>query len=177
MRKTRESRCKKHEARKISAIVVIAEDGAIGRDGDLLCHLPADLKHFKQITMGHSIVMGRRTFESFPKGALPGRQNIVITRNPHFAAPDVTVAYSVDEAIAAATMPGEVFIIGGAQIYAATIDRVDTLYLTKLHATFDGADAFFPAINPDDWEVISEEHHKADERNAYSYTFVTLKRK
>lgn len=168
------STCNKRE---VAAIVVVAEGGAIGRGGDLLCHLPADLKHFKQITMGHSIVMGRRTFDSFPKGALPGRQNIVVTRNPHFSAPDVTVAHSLDEAIAAATMPGEVFIIGGAQIYAAAIERVTTLYLTRLHATFDDADTFFPAINPDDWETIAEEHHEADDRNAYPYTFVTLKRK
>ena len=170
---------KKQEARSksLSAIVVVAEDSAIGRGGDLLCHLPADLKHFKQITMGHSIVMGRRTFDSFLKGALPGRQNIVITRNPHFSAPDVTVVHSLDEAIAAATMPGEVFVIGGAQIYAAAIERVTKLYLTKLHATFEDADAFFPAIDMKQWAVVSEERHEADDRNAYPYTFLTLRRK
>lgn len=160
----------------IAAIAVVAQDGAIGRRGALLCHLPADLKHFKQLTMGHSIIMGRRTFESFPKGALPGRQNIVITRNPHFTAPDVTVTHSVDEAIAAATMPGEVFIIGGAQIYEAAMPLVSTLHLTRLHATFDGADAFFPTINPHQWETTSEEHHDSDERNPYPYTFLTLSR-
>ncbi|MBO4871061.1 MAG: dihydrofolate reductase [Muribaculaceae bacterium] len=161
----------------LAAIVVVADDGAIGRNGDLLCHLPADLKHFKAITMGHSIIMGRRTFDSFPKGALPGRQNIVITRNEHFSAPDVTVAHSVDEAIKAAIMPGEVFIIGGAQIYAATFERVTTLYLTRLHATFPEADAFFPTIDPIEWDTISEEHHDSDDRNPYPYTFITLRRK
>ena len=167
--------CNDHHS--LAAIVVVAQDGAIGRGGDLLCHLPADLKHFKRITMGHSIVMGRRTFESFPKGALPGRQNIVITRNLHFAAQGVTVVHSVDEALDAATMPGNVFIIGGAQIYAATFHRVTTLHLTRLHATFPQADAFFPAIDPSEWQVIDEEHHPADDRNPYPYTFVTLRRK
>ena len=161
----------------IAAIVVVAQDGAIGRDGDLLCHLPADLKHFKNLTMGHSIVMGRRTFESFPKGALPGRQNIVITHNKHYHPQGVTVVHSVDEALQAATMPGEIFIIGGAQIYAATFDMVQTLHLTRLHATFDEADAFFPAINPDEWQQLDCERHDADERNPYAYDFVTLVRK
>ena len=161
----------------LAAIVVVDDDGAIGRNGDLLCHLPADLKHFKAITMGHSIIMGRRTFDSFPKGALPGRQNIVITRNKHFSAPDVTVVHSVDEAIKAATMPGEVFIIGGAQIYAATFERVTTQYLTRLHASFPEADAFFPPINPDEWDVIDEEPHDPDDRNPHPYTFITLRRK
>ena len=101
------------ENKRLAAIVVVAEDGAIGRDGGLLCHLPADLRHFKDLTMGHSIVMGRRTFESFPKGALPGRQNIVITRNKHYHPQGVTVVNSVDEALQAVEMPGDVFIIGG----------------------------------------------------------------
>ena len=161
----------------VAAIVAVANGGAIGRGGDLLCHMPADLKHFKQITMGHSIVMGRRTFESFPKGALPGRQNIVITRNPHFHAPDVTVAHSVKQAIKAAEMPGNVFIIGGAQIYKETFNMVETLYLTRMEADFPDADAFFPDINPDEWETLEEERHEADDRNPYPFTFITLHRK
>lgn len=163
--------------RNISAIVVVAQNGAIGRDGGLLCHLPADLRHFKNLTMGHSIVMGRRTFESFPKGALPGRQNIVITRNPDWQADGVTVVHSVDEALQAAQMPGDIFIIGGAQIYAATFHLVHSLHLTRLHATFDDADAFFPAIDPDQWQELDCERHDADERNPYAYDFVTLTRK
>lgn len=164
------------EHKHIAAIVVVAQDGAIGRDGDLLCHLPADLKHFKQITMGHSIVMGRRTFRSFPKGALPGRQNIVITRDKHFSATGVTVAHSLSEAINAATMPGDVFIIGGAQIYAQAIELVTTLHLTRIHATFQGADAFFPPIDMKHWQVLHSETHPADDRNPYAYTFETLTR-
>ena len=162
--------------KKISAIVVVAENGAIGKSGDLLCHLPADLKHFKDITMGHSIVMGRKTFESFPKGPLPGRQNIVVTRNRKYRPEGVTVAHTIDAALRKAELPGEVFIIGGAQLYAATIDCVSTLYLTRLHATFDDADAFFPDIDPEQWRVVSEEAHEPDERNPYDYTFVTLER-
>lgn len=163
--------------RRLSAIVVVTDDGAIGRDGDLLCHLPADLKHFKTLTLGHSVVMGRRTFDSLPKGALPGRQSIVVTRNRHFEAPGVTVAHSIDEALAAVEMPGEVFVMGGAQLYAATLHRVSTLHLTRVHACFPDADTFFPDLVAEQWQVVDAEPHKADERNPYDYTFVTLRRK
>ncbi|MGN0213241.1 MAG: dihydrofolate reductase [Muribaculaceae bacterium] len=161
----------------LSAIVVIAENGAIGKNNDLLCHLPADLKYFKSITMGHTIIMGRRTFESLPKGALPGRENIVVSRNANFVAEGAVVCHSIDEALAKASMPGERFIIGGAQLYAATIDRVDTLHLTALHASFHDADTFFPEINAEEWQEVERADFSADERNAYDYSFVTLKRK
>lgn len=161
----------------LSAIVAIARDGAIGKNGDLLWHLSADLKHFKAITMGHSIVMGRKTFESFPKGALPGRQNIVVTRNADYHPENVTIAHSIDDAIAKAEMPGEVMIIGGAQIYAATIGMVDTIYLTRVDAEFPDADTFFPTLNPDEWEQSDVERHEADDRNPLPYTFLTLSRK
>lgn len=161
----------------LSAIVVIADDGAIGKDNGLLCHLPADLKHFKSITMGHTIIMGRRTFESLPKGALPGRENIVVSRNADYLAEGAKVCTSIEQAIAEASMPGECFIIGGAQLYASTIAQVDKLYLTAIHAHFDDADAYFPAINPDEWTEIDREDHQADEKNRYDYSFVTLKRK
>lgn len=162
--------------REISAIVVIDENGAIGNKGGLLCHLPADLKHFKEITMGHSIVMGRNTLESFPKGPLPGRQNIVISRNPDYAPQEVTVAHSFDEAIEVATHPGDVFIIGGAQVYAGMFDRFTTLYLTRIHHAFAVADTYFPAILPSEWVEVEREEHAADERNPYPYTFITLRR-
>lgn len=161
----------------LSAIVAIADDGAIGKDNGLLCHLPADLKHFKELTMGHTIIMGRRTFESLPKGALPGRENIVVSRNAAYAAPGAKVCASIDEAIAAATMPGECFIIGGAQLYNSTIAQVDCLHLTQIHAHFDGADTFFPAINPEEWMVVARQDHEPDEKNRYGYSFITLKRK
>lgn len=161
----------------LSAIVVIADDGAIGKDNGLLCHLPADLKHFKSITMGHTIIMGRRTFESLPKGALPGRENIVVSRNADYRAEGAKVCTSIEQAVAEASMPGECFILGGAQLYASTIAQVDKLYLTAIHAHFDDADAYFPAINPDEWTEIDREDHQADEKNRYDYSFVTLKRK
>lgn len=161
----------------LSAIVVIAEDGAIGKDNGLLCHLPADLKHFKTITMGHTIIMGRRTFESLPKGALPGRENIVLSRQPDYRAEGAKVCSSIEQAIAEASMPGECFILGGAQLYASTIDMVDRLYLTAIHARFEGADAFFPAIDHHCWQEVEREDHQADEKNHYNYSFVILERR
>ena len=162
--------------KSIHAIVAIDENGAIGRQGDLLCHLPADMKHFKEVTMGHSIVMGRKTFESFPRRPLPGRQNIVITRNAGWQYPGVTVVHSLEDAIAAAE--GEtLFIIGGAQVYEQSLPLVDVLHLTRIHARWASADAFFPAIVMDDWQEVSREHHKSDHKNAYEFDFITLKRR
>ena len=161
----------------LGAIVVVAEDGAIGKNGDLLCHLPADLKHFKAITMGHPIIMGRKTFESLPKGALPGRMNVVVTRNSGFVAEGATVCHSVEEALAVTADADKRFIIGGAQLYAATIDMVDTLYLTQIHASFPEADTFFPNVDLAQWQEVNRESHCADEKNHYDYTFLELKRK
>ena len=162
--------------KSIQAIVAIDGNGAIGRQGDLLCHLPADMKHFKEVTMGHSIVMGRKTFESFPRRPLPGRQNIVITRNADWQYPGVTVAHSLEEAIAAA-QTDTVFIIGGAQVYGQALPLVDVLHLTRIHARWASADVFFPALNPGEWQEVSREHHQSDHRNAYEFDFVTLKRR
>ena len=162
--------------RSIEAIVAVDENWAIGRQGDLLCYLPADMKHFKQVTMGYSIVMGRKTFESFPCRPLPGRQNIVITRNSDWQYPDVTVAHSLDEAIAAAETD-TLFIIGGAQVYEQALPRVDVLHLTMIHARWASADAYFPALDMNEWQEVSREHHESDHRNAYEFDFVTLKRR
>ena len=162
--------------KSIHAIVAIDENGAIGRQGDLLCHLPADMKHFKEVTMGHSIVMGRKTFESFPRRPLPGRQNIVITRNAGWQYPGVTVVHSLEDAIAAAETD-TIFIIGGAQVYEQSLPLVDVLHLTRIHARWASADAFFPAIDIDDWQEVSREHHKSDHKNAYEFDFITLKRR
>ncbi len=161
----------------LSAIVAIDRNGAIGKQGQLLCHLPADMRHFKETTMGHSIVMGRKTFESFPNGALPGRQNIVVTRNRGYQPQGVTVVHSIDEALAAATMPGEVFVIGGAEIYCATFDTVTTIYLTVIDHEFEGADAHFPRIDLRRWTIVDRSDHPADERNPYPFAFMTLRRK
>ena len=162
--------------KSIHAIVAIDENGAIGRQGDLLCHLPADMKHFKEVTMGHSIVMGRKTFESFPRRPLPGRQNIVITRNAGWQYPGVTVVHRLEDAIAAAETD-TIFIIGGAQVYEQSLPLVDVLHLTRIHARWASADAFFPAIVMDDWQEVSREHHKSDHKNAYEFDFITLKRR
>lgn len=162
--------------KKIHAIVAVASDWAIGRQGELLCYLPADMKHFKQVTMGNSIVMGRKTFESFSRRPLPGRQNIVITRNPDWQYPDVTVAHNLEEAIAA-SQTDTVFIIGGAQVYEQALPLVDVLHLTQIHARWASADAFFPVLNLDEWQEVSREHHESDHRNAYEFDFITLKRR
>ena len=162
--------------KSIHAIVAVASDWGIGRQGDLLCHLPADMKHFKEVTKGHSIIMGRKTFESFPRRPLPGRQNIVITRNAKWQYPGVTVVNSLEEAIAAAET-STVFIIGGAQVYEQALPLVDVLHLTVIHARWASADAFFPALDMDEWQEVEREHHESDHRNAYEFDFITLKRR
>ncbi len=162
--------------KQIHAIVAVDENWAIGRQGDLLCHLPADMHHFKQVTMSCSIVMGRKTFESFPRRPLPGRQNIVITRNAGWQYPGVTVVHSVEEAIAAAETD-TVYIIGGAQVYELALPLVEVLHLTVIHARWASADAFFPALDMSEWQEVSREHHQSDHRNAYEFDFVTLKRR
>ena len=160
----------------IKAIVAVDENGAIGRQGDLLCHLPADMRHFKEMTMGHSIVMGRKTFESFPRRPLPGRQNLVITRSAGWQYPGVIVAHSLEQAIALAETD-TVFIIGGAQIYEQALPVVDVLHLTLIHARWASADVYFPALDPNQWQEVEREHHTSDHRNAYEYDFITLKRR
>ena len=162
--------------KSIHAIVAVASDWAIGRQGDLLCHLPADMKHFKEVTMGNSIVMGRKTFESFPRRPLPGRQNIVITRNADWQYTGVTVVHSLEDAIAAAETD-TVFIIGGAQVYEQALPLVDVLHLTQIHARWADADVHFPALNMDEWQEVSREHRASDHRNAYEFDFITLKRR
>lgn len=161
----------------LAAIVVVAENGAIGKDGDLLCHLPADLKHFKYITMGHTIIMGRRTWESLPKGALPGRKNVVITRNADFVAEGAEVYHSLEEALEASAADGARFIIGGGMLYREAFPLTNTLHLTRLHTSFPDADRFFPEYDQQDWEEVSREDHDADERNPYPYSFIELRRK
>lgn len=162
--------------KSIHAIVAVASDWAIGRQGNLLCYLPADMKHFKEVTMGSSIVMGRKTFESFPRRPLPGRQNIVITRNANWQYPGVNVVHSVEDAIVVAETD-DVFIIGGADVYKQTLPMVEVLHLTVIHARWASADAFFPTLDMNEWQEVSREHHESDHRNAYEFDFITLKRR
>ena len=165
-------------SKNLSIVVAVARNLAIGKGGDLLCHLSADLKHFKAVTMGGTVIMGRRTWQSLPKGALPGRRNIVITRDAAFDAPGAEVATSLDAAISLAeTDDRKVFILGGGKLYASTIEMVDTLYIAVIEHEFPDADTFFPAKKNEKWEVIDEENDEADEKNSYPYTFKTLRRR
>ena len=133
---------------QISIIVAAAQGNAIGRKGDLLFHISADLRRFKEITMGHPIIMGRKTFESFPKGPLPGRQNIVITRQGDYQYDGITVVGSFPDALAAANNVDEVFVIGGGEIYREAINGASVLYLTEIDAKVDDADTFSPKLTP-----------------------------
>lgn len=161
----------------IAIVVVIDDNNGIGRDGGLLCHLPNDLKHFKQLTTGHTIIMGRRTYESLPKGPLPNRVNIVITSDDINNFPGCVVVRSVEEALSVSQNQEKVFIIGGGQLYRSSLHLADTLYLTCIHNTFEDADTFFPDINFDDWLLIEEEKHDSDEKHAYDYSFKTFVRR
>ena len=155
----------------LSIIVAAARNGAIGLNGALLYHLRADLQRFKALTTGHTIIMGRRTFESLPKGALPNRRNIVLTRQAAYSAPGIEVFASLQEALAACAADDETFVIGGESVYAEVMPRADRLYLTHVEATPEAADAFFPEINEADWSLQHTEHHDADEKNVVPFTF------
>ena len=159
---------------RISIIVVMAKNGVIGRDNRLPWHLPADLAHFKAVTMGKPMVMGRKTWESLP-GLLPGRRHIVISRKPDYRAEGCTLVHSLDQALSAAGEAPEVMVVGGGTIYKESLPRADRLYLTLIDAEVEG-DVRFPEIDPAAWRELSREPHPADERNAYAYTFVELER-
>jgi dihydrofolate reductase len=162
---------------EISIIVVADEQNAIGKNGDLLCYLPNDLRHFRQITEHHTIVMGRKTFESLPKGALPNRRNIVLTSDKAAHYEGCIVCRSLDEVWEECKNENEVFFVGGGQIYKMIIAQTNKLYLTRIHHTFDDADTFFPEINLNEWELTEEKRNKADEKHQYDYTFLIYTRK
>lgn len=158
----------------ISIVVAIAENRAIGKNNQLLWHLPADLKHFKQITSGHTVIMGRKTYDSIGK-PLPNRRNIVITRQKGLSLEGVEVVNSLTEAIALCKAENEVFLIGGAEIYKTALPLTQKIYLTTVHQSFE-ADAFFPEINANEWAETEKESYAPDEKNALGYTFSTLQR-
>lgn len=160
---------------RISIIVAMDRNGLIGKDNQLPWHLPADLKHFKQTTMGKPIIMGRKTFESIGK-PLPGRLNIVLTRDVTYQARGCTVVGSMDGAIEAAGTAAEVMIIGGAALYREVLMQADRIYLTEVQAELDG-DTWFPSLHESDWVVAQQSEHGADENNPYAYTFKTLDRR
>ncbi|WP_458629299.1 dihydrofolate reductase [Winogradskyella sp. PC D3.3] len=157
-------------------IVAEGEDNAIGKDNDLIWHLSDDLKHFKALTNGHHIIMGRKTFESFPK-PLPNRTHIVITRQEDYKAPlGVIVVNSLEDALDAARKDKQPFIIGGGEIYRQAMPLVDKLEITRVHATFENADTFFPQIDETKWQEVSRTKHEADEKHAYAFSFITYVR-
>ena len=161
----------------VSFVVAVAENGAIGLKGELPWgRLPADLQHFKRLTLGHPVVMGRRTYDSLGR-ALPKRPNIVVTRQPNWTAPGCENAPSVRAALdRARKLDEEVSVIGGGEIYREALPHADVIYLTEVHHPFEG-DAFFPALSPDEWREESRERHEADEQHAYAFSFVTLRRR
>ncbi|MBO7049389.1 MAG: dihydrofolate reductase [Bacteroidaceae bacterium] len=161
----------------ITIIVAIAENGAIGYKGDLIYHLSADLKRFKQLTTGNTVIMGRKTFQSLPKGALPNRRNIVLTRQKDLSFPGAEVYSSLDEALTHCTRDEKTYIIGGAQIYILALQLADELEITLVHDTPVQADTFFPEFGSDEsWHLVNREDHDADDRNPFPYSFLTFRR-
>ena len=158
----------------INLIAAMANNRVIGLDNKMPWHLPADLRHFKSVTMSHPIIMGRKTFESIGK-ALPGRRNLVISRNPDLAIEGVEVFGSINEALISCNGLTEVMIIGGANIYEQMLEYADRLYLTFIELETKG-DAFFPDWKLYDWKEVERESHEPDDKNPYHYSFVTLER-
>ena len=158
-----------------SFVVAVASNGVIGHTNGLPWRLPADLAFFKRLTMGHPIVMGRKTYESIGK-ALPGRTNIVVTRSPGFQAPGCVVVDSLEGAYRAAGDAKEVFVIGGAQVYDAAFPTADRIYLTEVESAIEG-DTYFPRFDRGAWTETELEHHARDERHAHSMRIVRLDRK
>ncbi len=160
----------------IIIIAAIGLNNELGKDNDLIWYLPADLKRFKKVTSGHSIIMGRNTFESIGK-PLPNRRSIIITRNTSYKKEGCDVVHSLEEAINLIKDQKNAFIIGGAQIYKEAIEKqlVDQLDITKVHQNFE-ADVFFPTIDQSVWEEISEETFLPDDKNHYTYSFISYKK-
>lgn len=159
----------------VTMVVAIGENNAIGKDNELLWYLPKDLRHFKTITNGHTVIMGRKTFESVGK-PLRNRRNIIITRNTDLQIEGTEVVHTIEDALELAKEDGEVFIIGGAEIYKMAMKHTDKIFLTVVHETFE-ADAFFPEIDKNLWVETASEKHLPDEKNNLSFTFSTLERK
>ena len=166
---------------KLALMWAMSRNRTIGRHNALPWHLPEDLRYFKRVTMGKPIIMGRKTWDSIGR-PLPGRTNIVISRDPHFTAEGVTCVPTLEKALSVARSQGvidgseEVVVIGGAQIYALALPQAERLYLTEIDADVDG-DAFFPVFDRSQWQELAREHHAASGPNPYDYSFVVLERK
>lgn len=158
----------------VSIIVAIAENNVIGKDNKLVWHLPKDLKHFKETTSGHFIIMGRKTYESNGR-PLPNRTNVIITKDKNYKAEGCKIVHSLNEALDFAKNESEVFIIGGGEIYKQAMPIADRIYLTKVHQPFEG-DTFFPEINMKEWSELNRQYFEPDERNKYPFSIITLVR-
>ncbi|RMA57611.1 dihydrofolate reductase [Ulvibacter antarcticus] len=159
----------------ITMIAAAGENNELGKDNDLVWHLPDDFKRFKQLTTGHFIIMGRKTFESFPK-PLPNRVHLVITRDKTYKKEGAVIVHSLDEAIIKAAGDTQAFIIGGGEIYKLAIEVSDKIELTRVHHSFD-ADTFFPEIPSEEWQLVNETFHEKDERHKYAFTYQTWVRR
>lgn len=160
--------------RKLELVVAVAANGVIGHGNRLPWHLPADLKHFRRLTTGHSIIMGRKTWDAIGR-PLPDRQSIVITRRADFRAEGADIAHTLDEAIACARLPDPVYCIGGGEIFRDALARASRLHVTEIAADFEG-DAFFPQIDQSQWRETSKELHRAHGEAPFDYAFVTYDR-
>ncbi|WP_119154671.1 dihydrofolate reductase [Caldimonas tepidiphila] len=162
----------------VALIAAVARNGVIGRDNALLWHLPEDMKHFRRVTLGCPVIMGRRTWDSLPDAfrPLPRRRNIVVTRNPQWQAPGAEAAHSIEAALALVAQEPRVFVIGGAQLYAEALPRADELVLTELDRDFDG-DAAFPAWPREAFDEVSREVREAEAPHGFGYAFVTYRRR
>lgn len=160
----------------VSAIFAVSENNVIGKGNDLPWRMPADLKYFKKTTLGHPVIMGRKSFESIGR-PLPGRHNIVLTRDPEYTAEGISVVHTLSEALESAAKEDaeEVFVIGGGQIYEKAFAFCDRLYITRIHSEVEG-DVFLPELDFSDWNLISEENHKSDGKNIHDYTFCIYER-
>ena len=161
----------------ISIISAVAEDNAIGKNQELLWRMPADMKRFKELTTGHTVIMGRKTFESLPNGGLPNRKNVVLTTIPEANFIGCFACESINEALELCEKEEQIFLIGGSLVYKLGLDLADKMYITRVHANFPDADAFFPDVNWEEWEEIERQEFQADEKNPYAYTFLTYIRK
>lgn len=162
--------------KNISIIVAISENNAIGKNNKLLWLISDDLKRFKKLTTGHTIIMGKKTFNSLPKGALPNRTNIVITHNKDVEIPGCIMANSIEDAIKKCDENDEIFIIGGGSIYKQFLQFTNKIYLTLVHESFD-ADTFFPEINFNEWVITEQTDFSSDAKNKYAYSFITYAKK
>ncbi|MDU8885863.1 dihydrofolate reductase [Yeosuana sp. MJ-SS3] len=162
---------------ELTIIVAAGENNAIGKDNDLIWHLSDDLKRFKTLTNGHHIIMGRKTYESFPK-PLPNRTHIVITRQDNYKVPDgVIVVNNLEDAVDACRKDNQPFIIGGGEIYKQSIPLADKLEITRVHKSFENADTFFPEIDTNIWKEVSKSYHEIDQNHKHAFSFITYTRK